>query len=95
MKCRETVADPTKRLAVLECRHPVASHDGQHHAQASDGSTVRWGRKPARGTPPAPDRDWFDAYASGDPAAIAEARARYSTKRQDAGWPPLTDELDT
>lgn len=94
MKCRETAADPTKRFAIVECRHPVTPHDGQHHAVASDGTTIRWGLRPARGFRPGPDPDWFDAYASGDEDEIAAARARYSTKLQDAGWPPLTDELD-
>jgi hypothetical protein len=94
MSCQATAADPSRRNAIVRCDNPNRDHAGPHRGRAFDRQLVTWGTAPGRRQPPGPDRDWFDAYASGDEVQIAAARARYSSKLQDAGFPGLIDELD-
>lgn len=94
MSCRATAADPAKRFGIVQCDNPNREHVGPHRGRGFGGQIVTWGTAAGRRQPPGPDRDWFEAYAQGDPVLIAAARARYSTKLQQAGFPPLIDELD-
>jgi len=94
VSCPETAADPSRRYGIVRCDNPNREHEGPHRSRGFDGQLVTWGNPAGRRQAPGPDPDWFEAYAAGDEVLIAAARARYSSKLQQAGFPSLIDELD-